>query len=331
MKKTLILGASGFLGAHLERHLKLADNFVVSAGRSRPRYGHPIANEFHIVDLRDEQLVRVLMTRHEFDEVYQLASDSGGLGHIGTGEHDADIMTNSIKINLAVLDAARYASPGKIFFASSQCVYPDVMDVDPFANERIAETVTHVACKEADASFNTFPFAQEKLFSEQLYSAYAKAYGIRIAIGRLGNTYGPYCTWGGPRAKAPAAICRKVAASPYGVPVELWGNAQQTRSFTYVDDAVEGMIRLMTANYAAPVNIASAEAVTIEQLFEYVCQKAGKILGWQKADGPTGVMYRGSDNALCRAVLQWEPGTSLKDGIAKTYPWIEKQILTGLH
>ncbi len=330
MKKVLILGAAGFLGQHLEYRLKADDCFVVSAGRSRPKYNPSIADEYHILDLRAARHVLVLMKRHEFDEIYQLAGNVGGLGHIATGEHDAHIMTDSIRINMAVLAAAKRTSVGKIFFASSQCVYPDAIEVDPFAQERLpSETdLLPKSCREEDASFNTFPFAQEKLFAEKLYDAYARNYGIEVRIGRLGNVYGPFSVWDGPRAKAVAAICRKIAQAPYGVPIDLWGDAQQSRSFTYVDDAIEGMIRLTASDCSRPVNIASAETVTVEQLFELICQIAGKILGWKTVPGPVGNRTRTSDNTFCRQVLNWEPSTSLVEGLRKTYPWVKQQVLT---
>lgn len=324
MKKILILGAYGFLGQHLERRLKADGHFVVSAGRSRPKYRPSVADEQHILDLRDEKLVHVLMARHQFDEVYQLAGDVGGLGHIGVGTNDAEIMTNSTRINLAVLAAARRTNPGKIFFASSQCVYPEP-GLDPFAQERIAETP---ACREQDASFNTFPFAQEKLYAESLYQAYARDYGVKCAIARLGNTFGPYAVYNDQRGKAVATICRKVAQAPYAGTVDIWGDGTQTRSFTYVDDAVEGMIRLMASDYDKPVNIASSQTVTIAQLLETVCKIAGKIVAFKSVPGPVGVSHRGSDNSLCRQVLNWEPRTGLELGLAMTYPWIRDQALT---
>lgn len=330
MKKTLILGAAGFLGSHLEHRLKRDGRFVVSAGRSRPTYRPSVADEFHVINLRDQHLVNVLMARYEYDEVYQIAGEVGGLSYIGTGSNDADIMTNSVRINLAVLDAARRTNPGKILFASSQCVYPDNFDVDPFANERLVSELDLMprAHSENDASFNTFAFGQEKLFAEKLYDAYNRNYGLNIAVARIGNTYGPYCTWNGERAKAPAAICRKVAQAPYAGVVDLWGDSQQTRSFTYVDDVIDGMIRLMASNYWKPVNIGSAETVTVEQLFKAACQVAGKILAHRQIDGPVGVRHRGSDNRLCKHILGWEPPTSLYDGLRQTYPWIMDQALT---
>jgi nucleoside-diphosphate-sugar epimerase len=271
------------------------------------------------------------MARYEYAEVYALAGDVGGLGHIATGQHDAEIMTNSTRINLAVLEAARRTNPGKIFFASSQCVYPSpAIEVDPFANERIVSELDLLpkACKESDASFNTFPFAQEKLFAEALYQAYARDHGINVRIGRFGNTYGAYGTWEGSRAKVVAALCRKVAQASYAGVVDIWGNGQQTRSFTYVDDAVEGMIRLMASGYDKPVNLASSEEVTIEQLFETICRTAGKVIAWKPTPGPTGVRSRNSDNTLCKQVLDWEPSTPLFQGLLQTYPWIARQVLT---
>lgn len=325
MKKILILGGSGFLGQHLEYRLKRDGHFVVSAARSYPKYRPTVADEFHIVDLRDTRLVHVLMARHEFDEVYQLASDSGGLGYIGTGRHDAEIMPNSTRINLAVLDAARRGWCGKILFASSQCVYPDIFEVDPFAQERIYP-LPHTN-RESDASFNTFPFAQEKLYAEALYQAYAREYGLDVRIARLGNTYGPYCAYAGDRPKVVAALCRKVAEAQYAGLVKIWGDGTAVRSFTYVDDAVEGMVRLMASDYAKPVNIASSQQVTVLELFETICRTAGKILAWESEPGPVGVNSRNSDNTLCRQVLGWEPTTSLFSGLSETYHWIAKQVL----
>ena len=330
MKKVLVLGASGFLAGHLEHRLKAEGYYVVSVARKQPPYRKSIADETNILDLTNPSDFHHHFYRHNFDWVFQMAGEVGGLGYISDRNNDAAILTNSLKINRHTLEAIRRTqAAGKIFFASSQCVYPDQdIGVDPFAQERIVSELDLLPRpnNESAASFNTFAFGQEKLFAEKLYDAYSRNYGIPVAIGRIGNVYGPYCTWDGPRAKAPAALCRKVAAAFYGAPVELWGNAQQTRSFTYVDDAIEGIIRLMRSDYAAPVNIAHAETVTIEHLFEMICKVAGKVLGYKPVEGPIGVMHRGSDNTLCRSVLHWEPSTSIEDGIAKTYPWIKEQV-----
>ena len=215
-----------------------------------------------------------------------------------------------------------------MFFASSQCVYPDRFEIDPFAMERIVDKQYNAAHRETDASFDTFAFGQEKLFAEKLYDAYSRAYGIRIAIGRLGNTYGPYCTWDGDRAKAPAAICRKVAQAPYAGVIDLWGDASQRRSFTYVDDVIDGIQLLMASGYDKPLNIAHAETFTIQELFETVCRVANKVHGFRQVEGPVGVQARGSDNTLCKKILNWEPETPLATGLAITYPWVRDQALT---
>jgi GDP-D-mannose 3',5'-epimerase len=334
MEKHLILGASGFLGSALERRLKELGHYVVSISRNPPKYRKTVADEFNFLDLSNGPDFHHHFFRHHFDCAWQLAGSVGGLGYIGTGEHDADILTNSLKINLHTLETIRKTQAcDKIFFASSQCVYPDRLEVDPFMNERVADVLGKAvpqlgAFRESDASFNTFAFGQEKLYAEKLYDAYARNYGIEVRIGRIGNTYGPYSTWDGDRAKAVAALCRKVAQAPYAGVVELWGDAKQSRSFTYVDDTIDGIIRLMSSGYSGPVNIASSETVTIEQLFGVICETANKILAWKAIDGPVGVRHRGSDNTLCREVLGWEPKTALWHGIALTYPWIRDQALT---
>lgn len=330
MKKVLILGAAGFLGNHLEARLKAEGAFVVSVARKPPPFRRSVANEYNILDLTNDSSFHAHFHRHTFDECYQLAGEVGGLGYIGTGDHDADIMTNSLKINLYTLEAIRKTQAcGKILFASSQCVYPDKFEIDPFGAERIGVfPVVPTAHRETDASFDTFAFGKEKLYAEALYDAFKRNHGIEVRIGRLGNTYGPYCTWDGGRAKVVAAICRKVAQAPYASPVSLWGDGQQSRSFTYVDDVIDGMIRQMASTHTGPVNIAHSEQVTIVELFETVCRVAGKVLAWKPTEGPTGVRSRGSDNTLCQKVLGWEPTTSLWAGLAITYPWVRDQVLT---
>ena len=329
MKKILILGAAGFLGQHLEYRLKAEGHFVVSVARAQPKYRKSVADEFNILDLANPPDFHYHWYRHDFDEAYQLAGDVGGVGHIAVGDHDADILSGSLKITLNTLDAMRKVdSHARIFFASSQCVYPDI-GFDPYVDERISDPPAPF--KETDASFNTFPFAQEKLYAEALYDAYRRNYGFSIRIGRLGNTYGPYCTWNGLRSKVVGGICGKVAEVQHAGSVDIWGNGQQIRSFTYVDDAIEGMIRLMASDYSGPVNIASDEAVTVEQLFETICRVAGKIVAPQfDLSQPTGVRYRNSDNTRCKYWLDWEPSTSLGEGLRKTYPWIAEQVKKAL-
>ena len=329
MKKVLINGAAGFLGQALEYRLREEGAYVVSVARKPPPFRPSVAHELNILDLTNVADFHAHFWRHSFDEVYQCAGEVGGLGFISNVVHDADILTNSLKINLYTLEAiVKSGGVGKIFFASSQCVYPDNrIEVDPYASERIAPPPA--PWKETDACFeNNFAFAKEKLYAEALYTAYARNHGIDVAIGRLGNVYGPFSVWQGDRAKAPAAICTKVARSPYAGVVELWGDGRASRSFTYVDDAVEGILRLMRSDAKGPVNIAHPETVTIADLFETVCSVAGKVLAWKSSPGPEGVRHRGSDNTLCRKLLDWEPTTSLWDGLEKTYPWVRNQALT---
>lgn len=327
MKKALITGAAGFLGSHLERRLKDDGYYVVSVARKHPIFRPSVADEYIFLDLTNGSDFHHYFFRHQYDVTFQLAGEVGGLGFIGNTDNDADILTNSMKINLATLEAfTKTEQSGVLFFASSQCVYPSLEPVDPFASER-AGPPTH-ACREQDAAFGPMAFAQEKLFAEQLYQAYARKYGIKVRIGRLGNTYGPYCTWFGDRAKAPAAICRKVAEIPYAGVVKLWGDGNQTRSFTYVDDAIEGIMRLVASDYDKPLNIGSSQMVTIEQLFESICTESGKVLGWEPTDGPMGVRGRSSDNTLCKQVLGWEPSTPLYEGIRTLYKWVAEQVLT---
>lgn len=332
MKKILITGAGGFLGSHLEHRLKRDGHFVVSVGRSYPKHRKSIADEYNIVDLSNTVDSRNHYRRHEFAYQFQFANEVGGISYISDRDTDAAVLTNSVKINLNTLEAIRETQfVGKILFVSSQCVYPDRQPgLDPFAQERIVSELDLLphAFREQDASFDNFAFGQANLFVEKLYDAYRRNHGIKTAIARLGNTYGPYCTWDGPRAKAPAAICRKVAQAPYAGVVDLFGNGQQQRSFTYVDDAVDGLIKLMEADYPGPVNIAHSEQVTVAELFETVCRAAGKVLAWRPSGGPVGVSSRGSDNTLCKQVLGWEPATSLWYGMGITYPWVRDQALT---
>lgn len=330
MNKVLILGSSGFLGSHLEYRLKAEGHTVISIARSRPAYRKSVADEMNYFDLTNPPEFHSHFYRHNFDRVYQCAGEVGGLGFIGDSDNDARILTNSLKINLHTLEAIRLHpdSVGRIFFVSSQCVYNEPA-FDPYRQERLAPH----ANREQDASFNNVAFAKEKLYAESLYQAYARGFGLDVRIGRLGNTYGPFSRWDGDRAKSVASLCRKVAEAPYAEPVAIWGDGTQSRSYTYVDDAVDGIIRLTESKHAdaldgAPVNIASPETVTIAHLFDTICQVAGKILACKSVPGPVGVSERASDNTLLKQVLDWEPTTSLAEGLAKTYPWIREQVLT---
>jgi nucleoside-diphosphate-sugar epimerase len=317
MKKCLVLGAAGFLGGHMEERLKRDGHFVVSLSRNKPRYREIKADEYNVINLVHGVGLYSLLGRHQFDEVYNFAAEVGGLGYIQNPDNDVEILRNSTLINLNVLDAVSKASvshPIKLFFASSACVYGNQKPLVGIFREEDAYPA------QPD---NTFGW--EKIFAERLYDAYYRNHGLDIRIARFGNTYGPYCVWDGPRAKAPAAICRRVAGLFPGQDVEIWGDGSQTRSFTYVDDAIDGAIRLMANDYHGPVNIASSELVTIKQLVETVCKVASKPAYIKQVPGPIGVHARNLDDWKAKEGMGWEAKTSLAEGIAKLYPWVDTQ------
>ena len=309
MKTALVLGAGGFIGSHLAKRLKAEGFFVRGVDLKHPEFGASAADEFVIGDLREQDVVRTIYDRH-FDEVYQLAADMGGAGYIFTGEHDADIMHNSASINLNVADQANRKGVGALFYSSSACMYPAYNQLDP-DNPNCEEASAYPA--EPDSEYGW-----EKLFSERLYPSYARNYGMKVHIARYHNIFGPEGTWQGGKEKAPAAVCRKVAMAQSGGEVEIWGDGQQTRSFLYIDECVEGTLRLTRSDRTGPYNIGSDEMVTISQLVDMVSAIAGKPVGKRYVPGPTGVRGRNSDNRLIEAELGWRPGEPLRDGLAKT-------------
>jgi len=276
------------------------------------------ANEFVIGDLRDPAVVRSVLA--EIDEVYQLAADMGGAGYIFTGEHDAVVMHNSAMINLNVLEFGREAGIRKYFYSSSACMYPAYNQTDP-DKPNCSEDSAYPAAPDSE-------YGWEKLFSERLYAAYQRNYGIEIRVARFHNIFGPEGTWSGGREKAPAAICRKVAEAPDGGEIEIWGDGKQTRSFLYIDECIEGVRRLMDSSFAGPVNIGSEEMVTINQLAEMAMEIAGKRLLVRHVDGPLGVRGRNSDNRMIRDRLGWAPSASLRAGLEVTYDWVAEQVAT---
>ena len=318
MKTALVLGAGGFIGSHLVKRLKAEGLFVRGVDLKHPDFGASAADEFAIGDLREQDVVRAVYDRH-FDEVYQLAADMGGAGYIFTGEHDADIMHNSASINLNIADSANKQGVGALFYSSSACMYPAYNQLDP-DNPNCAEQSAYPA--EPDSEYGW-----EKLFSERLYLSYARNYGMKVHIARYHNIFGPEGTWQGGKEKAPAAVCRKVAMAQRGGDVEVWGDGLQTRSFLYIDECVEGTVRLTRSDRTGPYNIGSDEMVTISGLVDMVSDVAGKPVGKRYIPGPTGVRGRNSDNQLIEAELGWRPREPLRDGLAKTYAWIEAQVL----
>ncbi len=316
-QSALVLGAGGFIGGHLVKRLKHEGFWVRGVDLKFNPFAETQADDFVIVDLRSPDACRQIIDRR-FDEVYQLAADMGGAGYIFTGEHDADVMHNSATINLNVLDACHKRNVRRIFYSSSACMYPEHNQLDP-DNPNCAEDSAYPAAPDSE-------YGWEKLFSERLYLAYHRNHGIEARIARYHNIFGPEGTWTGGKEKAPAAICRKVAEAASGGEVEIWGDGLQTRSFLYVDECLEGTVRLLRSGFTGPVNVGSDEMVTINQLVEYVADIAGKKLTIRHSKGPMGVRGRNSDNRLIKQRLGWSPTQSLRAGLEKTYAWVEQQV-----
>jgi len=317
-KRALVCGAGGFIAHHLVRRLKSEGTWVRGIDLKFPRFSETEADDFAVGDLRDQSFVSHVIDAH-FDEVYQLAADMGGAGYIFTGENDADVMHNSATINLNVLDACYRRNIRRIFYSSSACIYPEYNQRDP-NNPKCSEDSAYPAAPDSE-------YGWEKLFSERLYLAYARNHGVEPRIARYHNIFGPEGSWNDGKEKAPAAICRKVGMAANGGQVEIWGDGLQTRSFLYVDECIEGTIRLMRSNFKGPVNIGSEEMVTIDDLVDLVAGIAGKTVEKVHIPGPTGVRGRNSDNRLIREMLNWAPQAALKKGLASTYRWIETRIL----
>ena len=317
MKKVLVCGAGGFIGSHMVRRLKQEGMWVRGVDLKYPEFSETLADDFVIGDLRDQQLCRSIVDCR-FDEVYQFAADMGGAGFIFTGENDAHIMHNSATINLNILESCQKRNIRRIFYSSSACIYPDYNQLDP-DNPNCAEDSAYPAAPDSE-------YGWEKLFSERLYLAYHRNFGLEVRIARYHNIFGQEGTWVGGREKAPAAMCRKVAEAANGGSMEMWGDGKQTRSFLYIDECLEGTIRLMRSNWTGPVNIGSDEMVTLNQLAEMAMEIAGKKLTINHIPGPLGVRGRNSDNKLIYKKLGWKPGLPLRTGMEKTYRWIEGQI-----
>jgi GDP-D-mannose 3',5'-epimerase len=344
IKKTaLVLGGGGFIGGHLAKRLK-DEGFWVRVVDIKNRHEYwdhkDICHEYIQGDLRNPLFVSQIMFApnqtsesdqlNSFDEVYQLAADMGGAGYIFTGENDANVMHNSALINLNVVYEAAKKSIKRIFYSSSACMYPEHNQLDP-NNPNCEESSAYPANPDSE-------YGWEKLFSERLFLAFNRNYKLDVRVARFHNIFGPQGTWTGGKEKAPAAMCRKVAEALIDDEIEVWGDGLQTRSFLYIDECVEMVLRFMRQDsFLGPVNIGSEEIVTINQLAEMAIKAADKRAHIKNITGeefktkygfkcPVGVRGRNSDNKLFKDKIGWEPTQPLYDGIVKTFKWINKQI-----
>jgi nucleoside-diphosphate-sugar epimerase len=318
MKKVLVCGAGGFIGGHLVKKLKRQGHWVRGVDLKLHEFSPSMADEFIVGDLTDQALVRNILDM-PFDEIYQLAADMGGAGYLFTGENDANVMHNSALVNLNIIHQASKVGAKKIFYSSSACIYPSYNQEDP-QNPKCSEDSAYPAMPDSD-------YGWEKLFSERLFQAFNRNYGMDVRIARFHNIFGPEGTYTGGKEKSPAAICRKVAEAQDGDGIEVWGDGLQTRSYLYIDECLEGMERLMESDFIGPVNIGSEEMVTLNQLAEMVIDIANKQLYINNIEvAHTGVRGRNSDNKLIKEKLGWAPSASLQSGMSKTYQWINAQV-----
>jgi nucleoside-diphosphate-sugar epimerase len=341
-KKILILGGGGFIGGHLSKRLFREGNYVRVVD-IKPKHEYfeteKFCSEYICGDLRDPQIVSKIMfapnqisiddKQTSFDEVYQLAADMGGAGYIFTGENDANVMHNSALVNLNVAYYASKFNVKKIFYSSSACMYPEHNQLDP-ENPNCEESSAYPANPDSE-------YGWEKLFSERLFFAFGRNYGLNIRVARFHNIFGPYGTWDGGKEKAPAAMCRKASETPDGGEIEVWGDGKQTRSFLYIDECIEAVLKLMDSDFIGPVNIGSEEMVTINELAQMAIDISDKNININNIEGknfldkygfkcPIGVRGRTSDNKLYKEKVGWVVSEPLRIGMEKTFKWINKQV-----
>ena len=324
MKKALVFGAGGFIGSHMVTRLKSEGYYVRGVDIKYPDFESSDADDFILQDLSKQDGFAELLQIDEgiFDEIYQYAADMGGAGYIFSGENDANVMTNSISININLLKYHLELSQKmdtqstKLFYSSSACIYPEENQLEP-SNPNCREATAYPANPDSE-------YGWEKLFSERLYLSYKRNFGTQVRIARFHNIYGPYGTYDGGKEKVPAAICRKVIQAENEI--EVWGDGLQTRSFLYIDECIEATRRLMSSDFSEPINIGSEEMVSINELVSIVSKAANKEIKIKHIDGPLGVRGRNSNNDLIRSKLDWDYSMSLNDGIKKTFDWIESQL-----
>ena len=317
MKQALVCGAGGFIASHLVRRLKDEGYWVRGVDIKYPEFSPTAADDFLLLDLRDAAACRRALVvgnadSCEFDEVYQLAADMGGMGFIHSAE--CEIMRNSALVNNNMIDTAANLGARRYFFSSSVCIYRDMAPGEPELTE-----------EQAYPAMPDNEYGWEKLYAERMAMAYGRRHDIAIRIARFQNCYGPEGTWSGGREKAPAAICRKVAEVPDGGRIDVWGDGTAIRSYTYVDDMVDGIRRLVQSDLDGPTNIGSPEYVSVKELVETVAEVAGKDVNAKWVKGPVGVQSRNFSNTRIYST-GWRPRFSLREGIGRTYPWIAEQV-----
>jgi len=314
MKKVLVCGAGGFIASHLVKRLKNEGLWVRGVDLKRPEFGPTAADDFQLLDLRDQKACEEALTlkAEQFDTVYQLAADMGGMGFIHSAE--CEIMRNSALVNINMIHAAAQAGIKRYFFSSSVCIYRDMQAGEP----ELTEAQAYPALPDNE-------YGWEKLYAERMTMAFGRKYGITVRIARFQNCYGPEGTWTGGREKAPAAICRKVAEAMDGGTIEVWGDGTAIRSYTYVDDMVDGIYRLTESSLEGAANIGSPQYVSVAELVQTVAEAAGKNVRVKYVPGPVGVQSRNFSNERIYST-GWRPRFSLKEGIAQTYPWVDAQV-----